>query len=244
MSLCAISDLHIKAPGDKGHLLLQTFLAHPQVRSANHIALLGDIFDIWVGDISHKYEAFKDIFDDLAVLAREGKTIYYFEGNHDLHLKNLEVRVPGIQYVKDYVVLSMGGREILLSHGDWFDDQDRFYYHYRRFIGSDRVAKWVLSIFGESRINSIGAKASTASRSRGSERYQNGNSQIVIDKFRSLAAAAAKELGVEFIVWGHSHARDLFRADGYLYLNNGYGPNEALFNYVPAQGEPLQISLI
>lgn len=243
MGLCTISDLHIKVPGDRGHILLKKFLAHPQVRSSEHIALLGDIFDLWVGDISHKYQDFKDIFDELALLSNEGKTIYYFEGNHDLHLKNLEERVPKIQYVRDYVLVGLRGRDVLLSHGDWFDEHDRFYYHYRRIIGSKKLAKLVLTLVGERSINLLGSYASKMSRSRNTKKYSDTTNDLVRDKFRSLARDCASRLGVETIVWGHSHVRDIFQEEGLTYINNGYGPIEGVFNYIPSTGDVSQIGL-
>ena len=244
MAICTISDLHIKTPGDSGHLLLKKFLDHPQVRSSKHIALLGDIFDLWVGDISHKYESFKDVFDSLDILAREGKKVYYFEGNHDLHLKNLETKVQNIQYVRDYIVLNIESKAILLSHGDWFDLDDRVYYHYRRFIGSRGVAKVVLGVMGEKLINNIGEMASKMSRSRNNQKYSFEASDEVREKFRSLAYQAARKYKVDIVVWGHSHVKDIYTLDGMTYINNGYAPFDKTFNYISAQGEPAQIILV
>ncbi len=244
MGLSTISDLHIKVPGDRGHILLKKFLAHPQVRSSDHIALLGDIFDLWVGDISHKYEDFKDVFDDLALLSKEGKTIYYFEGNHDLHLRNLERRVPGIQYIRDYILIGLRGRDVLLSHGDWFDDQDRFYYRYRRIIGSKKLAKIILGLVGEYNIIRIGNYASRLSRSRNTKRYSEHSNESVRDKFRLLAQECSARLGVGTIVWGHSHVRDIYQEEKLVYINNGYGPIEGVFNYIPSTGDVFQISLV
>ncbi len=243
MGLSTISDLHIKTPGDRGHQLLKKFLEHPQVRSSDHIALLGDIFDLWVGDISHKYQDFKDVFDELATLSKEGKVIYYFEGNHDLHLRNLESKIPGIQYVRDYVIVGLRGRDVLLSHGDWFDHQDQFYYRYRRVIGSQKFAKLVLSLVGEKFINNIGSLASKISRSRNSKKYGEDISEVVRTKFRELARDCSELHGVNTIVWGHSHVRDIYENQGITYVNNGYGPIEAVFNYIPTTGPISQITL-
>lgn len=243
MSLCTISDLHIKIPGDRGHQLLKQFLAHPQVRSSDHIALLGDIFDLWVGDISHKYEDFKDVFDELALLANEGKLIYYFEGNHDLHLKNLDTKIPGLQYIRDFVVIGLRGRDVLVSHGDWFDEEDRFYFHYRRIIGSKKLANILLPLIGEATINKVGSFASQMSRKRNTKRYSSGDSTVVRDKFRNLAKKCSSKMGIETIVWGHSHVRDNFVEGSFVYLNNGYAPGEGVFTFVPATGEAKFVAL-
>lgn len=243
MSLSAISDLHIKEPNDKGHELLKRFLSHPLVRSSDHIALLGDIFDIWVGDIAHKYKDFKDIFDELAILSNEGRVIYYFEGNHDLHLRNLEMKIPHIQYVPEHAVLSINGHEVLISHGDWFDDEDEFYYRYRRFIGSRKLAKLIFGTIGEGIINMVGAKASKISRARGSSRYSSEVNTMVTEKFRKLAHKVAAKEGIKTIIWGHSHAKDLYKSDDLTYLNNGFAPIEEIFNYISSTGIASHITL-
>lgn len=243
MSLSAISDLHIKEPNDKGHELLKRFLSHPLVRSSDHIALLGDIFDIWVGDVAHKYKDFKDIFDELAILSKEGRAIYYFEGNHDLHLRNLETKIPNIQYVPDHVVIALKGCEVLLSHGDWFDDEDEFYYRYRRLIGSKKLAKLIFRTVGEGIINKVGAKASQLSRARGSSRYSAEVNTIVTEKFRKLALKVAEKEGIKTIVWGHSHAKDLYTSEDLTYLNNGFAPIEEVFNYISSTGLASHITL-
>ena len=90
MKFSSISDVHIKNADDCPRLdLFLKFLNSNEVSQSNKIFLLGDIFDIFVGNHEEYIDYYSSIFSKLDELSKSGKSIYYIEGNHDFHLKQL-----------------------------------------------------------------------------------------------------------------------------------------------------------
>ena len=84
--------------------------------------LMGDMFDLLIGDVRyglHKYAHYITLLERIAQTCE----VYYFEGNHDFNLKNYfsHVRVIGI---KEQPILGLlpTGKTVLLSHGDKYGD--------------------------------------------------------------------------------------------------------------------------
>src|SRR5690606_2671583 len=89
MKISAISDVHVKDTNDKAHALLVDFFAHPLVQDSDYILLLGDIFDLMCGPHEEYLRKYQEIFSKMDELQKKGKKIFFFEGNHDVHLEKL-----------------------------------------------------------------------------------------------------------------------------------------------------------
>src|SRR5690554_25996 len=93
MKIAAISDVHVKRPHDEADQLLLSFLNHPEVQSSDYIVFLGDIFDLMCGPHQEYADSYSHLFNVIAELKQKNKKIFYFEGNHDLHLSGLFKKV-------------------------------------------------------------------------------------------------------------------------------------------------------
>lgn len=229
MKIAAISDVHIKVPHDKADELLCKFLNHPSVKSAQKILLLGDIFDLMAGPHEEYIRDFKHIFELLEERRKSGAQIYFFEGNHDVHVKGLfakywknnEVIVSQYPIIED-----LEGKTYYFSHGDEHEIDNLSYQRYKKFILSPPLRFVAEHVMPYAVLNFVGERASKISRKKGSrifdeelvrKRFRNGVSSITHGKYN-------------FVLGGHSHVKDVFEiSPSSVYINNGYAMRSQSF---------------
>jgi UDP-2,3-diacylglucosamine hydrolase len=222
MKIAAISDVHVKSPRDEADQLLCQFLTHPETTSSDYVFLLGDIFDLMCGPHANYLKNFSHLFELIDRLVVAGKKVYYFEGNHDVHLEMLFGKFwPGKNFIpfQQPVVLSVSGKSYYISHGDEHDVTNLSYQRYKRFILSPPL-RWVANyLIPYAVLHFIGERASKHSRKRG---YRQFNEAVVRDRFRQ--GVMKTTLGkYDFVLGGHSHVQDMAQLDhGLTYINNGF----------------------
>ena len=222
MKIAAISDVHVKLPHDDADRLLTRFLTHPLVESSHYVLLLGDIFDLMCGPHNEYLASFEHLFKLLDDLQKKGIKVYFFEGNHDVHLKKLfEKRWPKGEVVLSQVPVtkSIDGKSYYFSHGDEHEVQNHSYQRYKALILSAPLRFVANYIMPYQVLNAIGERASKMSRKRGSKSYDE-------TKIRDTFRAGVRETtggAPNFILGGHSHVQDNFAlGPDSTYLNNGY----------------------
>lgn len=231
--IVAISDVHVKKPGDTSDHILIQFLSHPEVLSADYVLLLGDIYDLMVGPHEEYLKQFHHHFELLQKLGSLGKKIYFFEGNHDVHIKKLFSKASpnGEIVVSQAPVLELiDGKVYYFSHGDEHEVDNISYHKYIKFIRSAPLEFIANYIMPYKVINLLGENASKFSRKKGSKQF---NAERVRARFRAGVTQTFKE-NVDFILGGHSHVQDLFTIPGTqsTYINNGYAPHTKTFIHV------------
>lgn len=83
------SDLHLSSMNDpRAGSRFFAFSRCLKGENCSHLFLLGDIFDLWIGDHAYFREAYAPIIDEIQRLVSEKVDVHYFEGNHDLYLKS------------------------------------------------------------------------------------------------------------------------------------------------------------
>lgn len=132
-----ISDLHLNEAGPR---TLAALLAHLRQSDADAICLLGDIFEVWVGDdvLAAPACAETALLQALADAAR-GRWIGYMHGNRDFLLGAAALQHCGWHALPDPTVLTAFGARLLLSHGDALCLAD---HDYQRFRAQARDPAW------------------------------------------------------------------------------------------------------
>lgn len=215
-----VSDIHIADMQDEKAGEFLAFLSSlGRERACTHLFLVGDIFDLWVGDHSYFVNRFEPIINDLKRLVSEGVEIHYFEGNHDLHLskyfsKNLGVIVHvGPEYFK------LGGQTVRVEHGDQADPDDRGYQFLRWFLRTPPL-KFLSYYLPGSAVNAIGERASAKSRSYTS--YSKTIDETTArKKLHEHAHRAYVEKPFDILINGHVHIRDDHKTKKYQAINLG-----------------------
>lgn len=232
MKYAVISDVHVKHPGDNAEKLLLTFLRNDEVRSSDAIFLIGDIFDLMVGPHSQYFSRFQEYFTEIKKLIKEKKHIYYVEGNHDFHLKNLykkffevhkDLDSSYFHMDKEFIVNS-NDKKIHLSHGDDIEIENFNYRLFKGFVTSIPLTIYANHFMPYFLITKVGEASSQASRKRNNKRYSTESDlSPVKDKFRRSVELFCQKEHYDIIVCGHSHVKDLYvSSNNFVYVNNGY----------------------
>ena len=98
-----------------------------QISLPTQLFLMGDIFDLLVGEVTYTRQLYTKIIERLEKLG-EKIPIYYLEGNHDFNLKSIftHVKIIPIQNQPLHVKTPLG--DLLLWHGDKYGSfAHRFY---------------------------------------------------------------------------------------------------------------------
>ena len=132
-----ISDLHLQASEPATLAAWQQYL---QATPADVLFILGDLFEVWVGDDAldeaGSFEA------QCAALLRATSArlpVFFMHGNRDFLVGDSFLQRSGATGLSDPTVLAFAGQRWLLSHGDalCLDDVD-----YQRFRTMVRGAAW------------------------------------------------------------------------------------------------------
>ena len=239
MALVTISDVHIQSFDRKHRDLFLQFLNHETVRRADQICLLGDIFDVFVGPHREYFYLFEDVFVALKSLLFEGKTIYYVEGNHDIHFEKFfnSILSPrekaNFHVVKGKKTLNVGGVNIQLSHGDEYNLGENIYPIYRAFIGSHFMSFLVNRVLSFEGLHRAAENASSRSRNK-TKVY---DTEKLKNKMRDKVQSSWPS-NVEILLCGHVHILDAVSFSGNrLYMNNGFFPKSKKFISVGDDGK-------
>jgi len=128
-----ISDLHLSPQAPGATRIFLDFLGGP-ARSAGHLFILGDLFDVWPGDdcIDESPDGFnRMIVDALRELTDSGVSLSVMHGNRDFLLGDEFARRSGAKALPDPYVLSLPGWQFVLAHGDRLCTDDTDYQAFR-----------------------------------------------------------------------------------------------------------------
>jgi UDP-2,3-diacylglucosamine hydrolase len=131
-----ISDLHLRAEepatfGAWAHYLQST--------PADAVFLLGDVFEVWVGDdVLNDPKARDERFEarcarEMAAAARR-LALFFMHGNRDFLVGQALMTHCQAKLLADPTVLDFGGQRWLLSHGDALCLDDTEYLQFRRQV--------------------------------------------------------------------------------------------------------------
>lgn len=208
-----LSDLHLKHMDERRSQWLLRFLSllADGKHSATHLYLVGDIFDLWVGNHDYYEDRFKPLIDLLLRLKAQGVQIIYFEGNHDVHVKRYWESRYGIPCSVDERYDQIGPHLVRVEHGDLINPNDHTYLKYRRFIRRPWMEK-LAHLLPARLIHWLGDRASRKSRKHSSVKRRDSEGelrQMIRDYAEKVYAAAPFDL----IITGHMHIRDDYRFD-------------------------------
>jgi len=127
-----ISDLHLSADEPATFAAWQHYLQHTP---ADAVFMLGDLFEVWVGDdcVSDGFEA------RCARVLREAAhrlALFFMPGNRDFLVGPRFMQACRTTWLDDPTVLTFAGQRWLLSHGDALCLDDTDYLQFRQQVRS------------------------------------------------------------------------------------------------------------
>lgn len=130
-----ISDLHLQGSEPATFAAFQSYL---ETSPADAIVILGDLFEVWVGDDvmgqeGHAFEArCRHVLHHCAL----NTPLYFMHGNRDFLVGNIFLHDCGMHLLADPTVLTFGSQRFLLSHGDALCLADTEYQGFRAQVRS------------------------------------------------------------------------------------------------------------
>lgn len=200
-----ISDLHLSPALPK---TLSAWAGHMASTDADAVFLLGDVFEVWIGDdaLDRSFEA--QCADVLAHAARD-HCIFLLHGNRDFLLGDRFFDATGVQPLEDPVCLEFNGHRLLASHGDELCLDDVPYQQFRKMVRSLAWQAQFLSQPMEARLQMAG-QARAASQSSQAAR----DPVTFADADPELARQWLEVAGADVLVHGHTHRPATERREG------------------------------
>lgn len=169
MTTLFISDLHLSKDNPQLTHKFLTFLKQ-QATQAEALYILGDFFDVWIGDDDNtKYH--QSIIGALKQIQTHGVPIYFMVGNRDFLIGERFAQLSGCQLIPDPSIINLYGIDTLLKHGDDLCINDKSHLLFRRITRNPTIKKLFL-IFPLAWRCSIAKKVRTISRQKGSKKKQ------------------------------------------------------------------------
>lgn len=127
-----LSDLHLSASLP---LTTRAFIDHLHNTEADAVIVLGDLFEVWIGD-EQRYQPLER--ECLQALQTASKRCFvgFMAGNRDFLLGAAALHAAGAAFLPDPLPVRGFGRGLLLSHGDALCLADTDYQAFRREVRS------------------------------------------------------------------------------------------------------------
>lgn len=197
MQTLFISDLHLHESRPQITRAFFHFL-HTQAIHAEALYILGDFFDVWIGD-DDDTQLLQEVANELFALKEKGIAIYYMHGNRDFLLGNDYASKAGMTLIPDGTVINLYGTPTLLMHGDSLCTSDVAYQQFRSMV---RGSPWQEQFLAQS----ITARRAIAAQLR--EKSESMNSMKADDILDITPAEAQMQMetaGVTRLIHGHTH---------------------------------------
>ena len=191
-----ISDLHLARDMPR---TFEAWAAHLEHTPADAVFMLGDLFEVWVGDDARASGFERECADVLARAARL-RTLGFMAGNRDFLVGAALLGECGVVGLADPTVVAAFGTRALLTHGDALCIGD---IDYQRFRAEVRSAAWQQRFLAlpldERRTIARSLRDASEARRRASVLPAD------VDVDASLAAEWLARAAAPVLVHGHTH---------------------------------------
>jgi len=196
-----ISDLHIALGKPEITRRFLSFLKN-QGSNAQAIYILGDLFDVWVGDDDFTPPN-NLIRKALKQLTESGIPVFLQTGNRDFLLGQKFCRDTGVQLLEDYVVIDLFAVPTLLTHGDLLCTDDL---PYQEFRVKSHTSEWKDSVLSKPLL--IRLLVARWYRFR-SYFHKRGKSLDIMDVNQDTVVKVMSRFNCLRLIHGHTHRPDI-----------------------------------
>ena len=192
-----ISDLHLEQERPDISRAFLHFL-ETQARQAQALYILGDFFEVWIGDDA--ITAFQQkIAQALRQLSEHGTQVFLMHGNRDFLIGKQFCRLAGCTLLRDPALVDFNGEKVLLMHGDSLCTQDIAYMKMRRWLRNP------LSLFILRNLP-LSTRQKLARKLRNESKLQTRmKASEIVDVTPSEVSRIMTQYGVQTLIHGHTH---------------------------------------
>lgn len=199
-----ISDLHLSETMPATVAGWGRYLATTR---ADAVFMLGDVFEVWVGDDSVTRPFESRCVDAMARLSQR-VPVWIQHGNRDFLLGPDFATATGVRLLADPARVTAFGRTLLLTHGDELCVDDVPYQQFRKQVRDPAYQRQLLA-------QPLQARLDIAARMRAASQASHGDGVTDADVDETMAKAWLVRAGTDTMIHGHTHRPQSHRCDGW-----------------------------
>ncbi len=196
MATLFISDLHLDARHPQISRQFLDFLDGAD--DADALYILGDLFELWIGDDDPDPEK-RRIVAALRAFTDRGVPCYVMQGNRDFLYGERFSADSGCRLLDDPVIIHLYGERVLVTHGDALCTDDHAYQNLRATVRDPGWQKKFLALTSQQRLS----LAETARA--GSRAHMEQAPGRIMDVNQAAVQTAMRATGVDILLHGHTH---------------------------------------
>ncbi len=174
--------------------------------------LMGDMFDLLIGQISYTHRHYRKTIDLLNRLSQRLEIIY-IEGNHDFNLHALFPHIHVFSLRRQPLVCTFHSTTILLSHGDWCEETR--YLRYAKIVRNPLLLR-LLNLLDILRSHAISKKILKTQQQKYICLKIPDFKLYIKQKIQKYDIGISK---IDFVCEGHYHQNVEYRFDKFIYKN-------------------------
>jgi UDP-2,3-diacylglucosamine hydrolase len=191
-----ISDLHLQ---ENELTTFEVWQAYMQNTTADAVFILGDLFEVWVGDDAADQHVFLQKCAAVLKACASKRQVAFMRGNRDFLVGSAFLNKCHVLDLQDPTVLNFASQKWLLSHGDAGCLGDKDYQSFRQVV---RQAHWQEDFLAKT----LTERESIARQLRSqSEILKKNSSAVYADVADEWSTQMLQEAGATCLVHGHTH---------------------------------------
>jgi UDP-2,3-diacylglucosamine hydrolase len=223
-----IADLHLSESRDDITGCLDTFLHHDAL-NAEALYVLGDLFEVWIGD--DDVTPFTDKIAAMFKQVSEHIPVYFIHGNRDFAIRKGWANKAGMILLPEQYVIDLYGEPTLLTHGDELCTRDVEYQKFRKKSRGWWWPKLMLAL-------PLSLRRRLARRGRQTSKEKQANLKPeIMDVTPSEVVKVMEKYQVKRLIHGHTH-----RPNIHILEVNGQQAHRIVLGDWYDQGSVLRVS--
>jgi UDP-2,3-diacylglucosamine hydrolase len=190
-----ISDLHLKKQEPD---TFQAWLSYLANVPTDALFILGDLFEVWVGDDCLQDGSFEQICVKALCDTAARIPVHVMHGNRDFLLGDAFMQTSGCTFLPDPTVITLGDTRWLLTHGDSLCIEDKDYQNFRGLV---RSPAWQLDFLSKP----LNERKTIAQGIRAKSEAQKRTVAYGADVDLRAALDLLKAANAKHMIHGHTH---------------------------------------
>lgn len=212
-----LSDIHLGTRACRTESLLSFLRSH----DAEHIFLIGDIFDFWAMSRGVYWPAAHNtVVQKILRKARHGARVVLIPGNHDEALREYAgVEFGEIVIARDYIHTAIDGKRYALLHGDAYDQVTACH----RWVSILGDVSYELLVHLNRALSLLRRKLGISGHWSLADYAKRNVLRAVsfISDFEASVVHDVRHKGLDGVICGHIHTPAIKRIHGITYINCG-----------------------
>ena len=227
MKIAVFSDLHLPSSDDGREKFFSGLLSRlDQIEGVEQFWLLGDIFDLLIGDFVFWDARHPEFWSAIEQLKKNNRRIVWLEGNHDFHFNKLGTR-HGVEVLDAEIAETIGGKRIFLAHGDLVNPNEKAYLRWRKVTRNALFRKAISAApeaLAQKTLLPFAEGQSQKSRTRNNVWVESAELRSL---YRTYASQKWSE-GFDGVFLGHCHIAENVSDGSHFYFNAGAPKNQSV----------------